>query len=116
MQWVGSNVTHSLFPYFSYQQAVTLDVIMSTTFGIQTDFQNNPDDPIMDTAIKSMKPNSLLQIIASIILPMFPFGRAFLTSKLGSKIFFKKLMEMADIARDVVDVRRKGVIRKVSEP
>ncbi|KAK3737559.1 hypothetical protein QZH41_017756, partial [Actinostola sp. cb2023] len=100
------------FDILSYQQAVTLDVIMSTTFGIQTDFQNNPDDPIMDTAIKCMKPNSLLQFIGNMILPMFPFGRKFHTSKLGAKIFFKKLIEMADIAQDVVDVRRKGVIRK----
>lgn len=87
---------------------------MSTAFGVQSDFQNNPNDPTMLTAIKAMKPSSVLQIIANFIMPMFPYGREFLSTKLGGQIFFKSLLDTANIAQDVVDVRRKGVVRKVS--
>lgn len=100
--------------FFSLQQAVTLDVIMSAAFGIQSNFQKNPDDPIMKTSIRAMKPSKVLQFIGNVILPLFPYGREFLSTQFGKSIFFNDLFKIGDVARDVIDIRRKGEVRKVS--
>lgn len=87
---------------------------MSAAFGIQSDFQHNPNDPVMQTATKAMRPNIFLQFIANAVIPLLPYGRKFLYSEMGKKIFFKELFDLADVARNVVDIRRKGEVRKVS--
>ncbi|KAK3699413.1 hypothetical protein QZH41_018572, partial [Actinostola sp. cb2023] len=96
------------FDIVSYQQTVTLDTIMSTAFGVQSDFQNNPNDPIMQKALRSMKPSTLNLVMQNIILPLVPYGRKFPTSKYGCKFFFKDFMDIGDVAQDVIDGRRKG--------
>lgn len=100
--------------YFSYQQAVTMDVIVSTAFGIQSDFQNNPNDPVMQTALKAMRPSFILQFIANLVMPLLPWGRKVLMSQIGKYIFFKEIYDIVDILRNVVDMRKKGQVRKVN--
>lgn len=98
----------------SYQQAVTLEVIMSAAFGIQSDFQNNPDDPIMQTALRSMRPSNLQQFIQNAIMPLLPYGREFVASDIGKHYFFKDALTMSEVARKVINIRRGGEVRKVS--
>jgi len=90
-----------------------MDVIMSTAFGIQSDFQNNPNDPVMQTALKAMRPNVILQFIANAVMPLLPWGKKFVMSEMGKSIFFKELFEITDVTRKVVDMRRRGQVRKV---
>ncbi|KXJ25206.1 cytochrome P450 3A24 [Exaiptasia diaphana] len=91
----------------SYQQTATLDAIMSIAFGVQTDFQNNPNDPIMQKAIRAMKPSALNITMQNIILPYLPYGRKLPTSQFGSHFFFKDILEFVDLAQSVLDERRK---------
>jgi hypothetical protein len=106
----NENVKYSIFSQCSsrYQQALTLDIIMSTSFGIQTDYQTNPEDPVMEKALRAMKPSVFRQILGNIVLPLFPYGWEFLTSKVGGKIFFREMLSMRGLAQDVVDVKRRG--------
>ena len=81
---------------------------MSTAFGVQTDFQNNPNDPIMQKASGAVTPSALNVIVQTFVLPFIPYGRKFMYSKLGGQLFFKDMLEIADIAQNVIDARRKG--------
>lgn len=102
------------FVFSSYHQALTLDIVMATAFGLETNFQINSDDSVFKMAVSAMRPG-LLQVIANIVLPLFPYGGKFAFSKLGGRIFFKDMLDMWNLARDVVDVRRKkGSTRKVN--
>lgn len=92
-----------------------MDVIMSTAFGIQTDFQNNPNDPVMQTATQFMNPNLVKRFLEQNVIPALPYGIEFLKSQLGKRLFFKKLFKVADIAQEVVEARKKGAVRKVSK-
>lgn len=81
---------------------------MSTMFGIQTDYQNNPNDPTMQRALAAMKPSAFMQTMANIVLPLLPWGRKFLTTKTGGQIFFKEMLDLTGLAQEVVDIKRRG--------
>ncbi|KAK3740560.1 hypothetical protein QZH41_014951 [Actinostola sp. cb2023] len=98
--------TKESFDILGYQQALTLDIVMSTSFGLHTEFQINADDPVFKMAIAAMKPGPL-QAIANIVLPLFPYGERFAFSRLGGRLFFKDMLDLCALAQDVVDERRK---------
>ena len=86
---------------------------MGAAFGIDTDYQSNPDDPVVKKVIKSMNPNAWEQIFFFVVLPLLPFGQKIVNSNFGARIIWRELVEVKNITQEVVDAKRKESTQKV---
>jgi len=93
---------------------LTLDTILSTAFGVQTDYQRNPNDPIMEVVKRALNISPFMQGVL-LFLSMMPFGEYMLASENFTKFLFKDTFEMLEYAQGVVDLKkREGSTRKVT--
>ena len=90
-----------------YQQTLTLDVIMSAVFGVKTDCQTNPDDPVLAKALLAMS-QTMTQKILFPIMGLLPFGKLLMDTEYFGKLLFGNLFPMMKVAQEMIDVKRKG--------
>ena len=80
---------------------------MSSAFGVKTDCQTNPDDPVIAKARRAMSPSALQKYLLP-ILAILPFGQLLLQRDFIFKAMFSNTFEIIKVARDMIDVKRKG--------
>ena len=87
-----------------YIRTLTFDIILSTSFGIQSDCQTNPDDPTIIQARDALRfsPAALTIIGLSLLLP---YGTKLL--KLLYPWLFKKFQGIKDVADEVIRTSKK---------
>ncbi|XP_048588796.1 cytochrome P450 3A19 isoform X2 [Nematostella vectensis] len=99
--------TGETFDIVKYQQAVTVEIILSIVFGIQSDCQMNPDDPLMARALDAMQPTPFKQLLFNVILPILPLGSYFTQSEMGAKYIFSSMYDLASFTRSVINERKE---------
>ncbi|EDO45653.1 predicted protein [Nematostella vectensis] len=93
--------------------ALTLDIIISCAFGVESDCQNNPKDPVMKKATAAMRPSLIRTILANAVLPLLPGGQKLVSSKIGASLFFREVLELNSFVQGVIQMKkREGSSRK----
>ena len=87
-----------------YVRTLTFDIILSTSFGVQSDCQTNPDDPTIIQARDALRfsPAALTIIGLSLLLP---YGTKLL--KLLSPWLFKNFQGIKNVADQVIRTSKK---------
>ena len=95
-------------------QRLTLDVIMSSAFGVKSDCQTNPDDPAIAKVTKAMSTGLIQKIVFALVF-MLPFKKLLFNSKWVSNMLFSNWSLVNSLAREMIEVKRKGGVlgRKV---
>ncbi|EDO35630.1 predicted protein, partial [Nematostella vectensis] len=105
--------TRATIDVMKINPALTLDIIISCAFGVESDCQNNPNDPVMKKATAAMRPSLIRTILGSVILPLLPGGQKFVSSKTGASLFFRELFELTSFVQGVIEMKnREGSSRK----
>ncbi|XP_020903634.1 cytochrome P450 3A11, partial [Exaiptasia diaphana] len=95
------------------QQALTLDIFFNfADQGIETDFQKNPNDPVIKKVLKSMNPGFWEDMFFFFVLPNLPFGKTILNTDTVAKFQNRYFYEVADLAREVIAAKRKDSTQK----
>ena len=82
-----------------------MDVIVSAGFGLQVDSQNNPDDPVLKAAERSMRPGSFQQILMT-VLSLMPFGMKIIERV--PRLWVSHLIPITNIAEEIVRTKREN--------
>ena len=82
-----------------------MDVIVSAGFGLQVDSQNNPDDPVLQAAQKSLSQSTFQQILLTVI-SMLPFGIKILEKV--PRLWMSNLIPIMNIAEEIVRTKREN--------
>ena len=90
-----------------YLQRLTLDVIMSCAFGIKTNCQKNPDDPVVAIATAGMTLTALQKYVVP-LLGLLPFSNVLLGSKWFSNIVHSNNGPLVKITQDMIEAKKQG--------
>ena len=89
--------------FVRFYKCLVMDIILSTAFGVKSNCQTNPDDPLMAKGKAAMKQTPLKQAISGILL-LLPFGNKVM--QLLSKWLFSAFFDLSDVAKGVIDFRK----------
>eukprot|EP00794_Sanderia_malayensis_P005402 gene5402-6078_t len=84
-------------------QRITLEVIISSSFGIKTESQTNPDDKLVEMAKKAMDPG-----ILPIAIAMVPFIGKYLSRLISSSRFGVGMAPLAKVSRNIIKTRQES--------
>ena len=87
-----------------FVQSLTFDVILSTAFGVKSECQTNPDDPVnvqVRDALR-LRPLSMLVIVLALLLPC---GRKLLS--LLSPWLFQNFKGILNVAKQVISATKE---------
>ena len=80
-----------------------MDVILSAVFGFQANSQDNPDDPVISIARKSLtRSSSQIILLASVL----PFGLKIIEN--FPSVWLSKIMPLITMAEKIVATKRAG--------
>lgn len=87
-----------------YIQSLTFDIILSTAFGIQSECQTNPADPVMAQVRDALRFRPLSMAIIGFCL-LLPYGKQMLT--ILSPWLFQNLQGILNVADQVISVSKE---------
>ena len=87
-----------------FQQCLTLDIILSTAFGVQSNCQTDPNDPLMAKAREAMTPSFSLKVVF-MLSSVLPFGNKI--RKQLSGWLFGSLDNIGKVAEEMIELRRE---------
>ena len=87
-----------------FQQCLTLDIILSTAFGVQSNCQSDPNDPLMAKAREAMTP-SFSRKVVFMLSSVLPFGNKILKQLSGW--LFGSFDNIGKVAEEMIALRRE---------
>ena len=80
---------------------------MSAAFGVKTDCQTNPDDPVLAKALFAMSQSTAQKILFP-VLSLLPFGKRLMDTEFCGKLLFGNFLPMMKVAQEMIDTKKKG--------
>ena len=78
-----------------------MEVILSTSFGVKTNAQTDPNDHLMNLARNSLGKGTFVVLVS-----MIPLVGGWLSKKLANTRFGLSINALADVARKIIEERK----------
>lgn len=84
---------------YRWFQGLTLEVVLTTSFGVKAETQTNPDDPLTNHARQAIS-----RLFSALAIAMLPFGETILR-KMNDPFHFE---DLTNTARNIIEQRKRG--------
>ena len=86
-----------------FHKSLTMDIILSTAFGVKSNCQTDPDDPIMAKGKAAASQTPFKKLVMGLLF-LVPFSKTIMY--LMSRWLFSTFFDLGHVAQEVIDLRK----------